>query len=63
MKSKLEKYFGGNIIIAAHAGKPNVVTFRTNADIILREFWEPAKSNDTHSSHSNCSKIKASQKV
>ena len=38
MKAKLKEHFGDNIIQTEINGKPNVVTFRHKAEIILHEF-------------------------
>ena len=38
MKAKFKEHFGDNIIQTEINGKPNVVTFRHKAEIILHEF-------------------------
>ncbi len=46
MKYKLEQYFVGEIIITQIANKPNVVTFRTTASLILENYRKDRMGED-----------------
>lgn len=49
MKEKLKKHFGDQIIITQLNGKPDVVTFRSNAATILFDFYKEQKQKDCQS--------------
>ncbi|KAK7111484.1 hypothetical protein V1264_011106 [Littorina saxatilis] len=46
MKTKLLDHFGGAVIITSIQGKANVVTFRSTAEKILKQFSEAAREKD-----------------
>ncbi len=39
MKSKLQEHFGERIVQTEINGKPNVVTFRTTARVVLQDYY------------------------
>ena len=45
-KRKLADHFGSRIVIASINGKADVVTFRSTASTILREFYDTPKHSD-----------------
>ena len=49
MKKRLIDHFKDRIIITELAGKSNVVTFRSTASVILHQFYESPKNEDSES--------------
>ena len=47
MKRKLADHFGSSIVIDSINGKADVVSFRSTASTILREFYDTPKDEDT----------------
>ena len=47
MKMKLDEYFGDKILQTEINGKPNVVTFRSTAKVVLQDFYGHAQAADT----------------
>ena len=49
MNKRLIDHFKDRIIITELAGKSNVVTFRSTASVILHQFYESPKNEDSES--------------
>ncbi|VDI60803.1 Hypothetical predicted protein, partial [Mytilus galloprovincialis] len=60
MKSKIQKYFGDDVIITEINGKPNVITLRKTATSILHDFHQKQNASDPESEKMNIIKAAAS---
>ena len=47
MKTKLKEHFGERIVQTEINGKPNVVTFRTTARVVLQDYYSKQQQQDT----------------
>ena len=47
LKEKLKEHYGNQIIITEINGKPNVVTFRSNVDTLLFDFYKEQRLQDS----------------
>ena len=59
MKSKLQDYFGDNVIITELNGKRNVITLRKTARVILHEFHQNQSLSDPEQEKRNIIKTAA----
>jgi hypothetical protein len=57
MKSKLQDYFGDNVIITELNGKRNVITLRKTARVILHEFHQNQSLSDPEQEKRNCCQL------
>jgi hypothetical protein len=58
MKSKLQDYFGDNVIITSELnGKRNVITLRKPARVILHEFHQNQSLSDPEQEKRNCCQL------
>ena len=46
MKNKLEEHFGERIVLTEINGQPNVVTFRTAANVVLQEYYKQQQQEE-----------------
>jgi hypothetical protein len=59
MKSRLQSYFGDDVIFTEINGRPNVITLRKTAKNILQDFHQSQSQNDTEAEKRNILKAAA----
>lgn len=62
MKKRLEEHFGEKIIYTQMDGKPNVITMRTTAKMVLQDYYDTQKK-ETNTNEEKIKLVKAAEKL